>query len=239
MQAQKYARMWLFQGTPKDCLLLEYRTLRGNCLPSDAILQHLPSYLGFSYLGRGVSLHGCSSKAQLLLLTLNEGYLLTTIPPDLERGVAPLGPPAPAQPLLLGRGVAPLHVKSWLIGKDSDAGRDWRQEEKGTTEDETAGWHHQLDGREFVWTPGVGDGQGGLACCDSWGRQSQTQLSDWTELNWTEEGIDKTWSQKGKGHLALSLPPTECCFRVQWSHLYQAPFWFFIFHHREFWAYTE
>ena len=82
------------------------------CLLSDAFLQHLPSYLGFSYLGRGVSLHGCSSKAQLLLLTLNEGYLLTTIPPDLERGVAPLGPPAPAQPLLLGRGVAPPHVKS-------------------------------------------------------------------------------------------------------------------------------
>ena len=78
------------------------------CLPSDALLQHLPSYLGFSYLGRGVSLHSCSSKAQLLLLTLAEGYLLTTAPPDLERGVAPLGPPAPMQPLLLGRGVAPL-----------------------------------------------------------------------------------------------------------------------------------
>ena len=64
------------------------------CLPSDALLQHLPSYLGFSYLGRGVSLHGCSSKAQLLLLTLDEGYLLTTILPDLQRGIAPLGPPA-------------------------------------------------------------------------------------------------------------------------------------------------
>ena len=133
----------------------------------------------------------------------------------------------------------PTDAKNWLTGKDPDAGRDWGQDEKGMTEDETAGWHHQLDGREFVWAPGVGDGQGGLACCDSWGRQSQTRLSDWTELNWTEEGIDKTWSQKGKGHLALSLPPTECCFRVQWSHLYQAPFWFFIFHHREFWAYTE
>ena len=74
----------------------------------------------------------------------------------------------------------PPHVKSWLIGKDPDAGRDWGQEEKGTTEDEMAGWHHWLDGHEFEWTPGVGDGQGGLACCDSWGR-SQTQLSDWTE----------------------------------------------------------
>ena len=60
------------------------------------------------------------------------------------------------------------HEKSWLIGKDSDAGRDWGQEEKGTTEDEMAGWHHRLDGRESEWTAGVGDGQGGLACCDSW-----------------------------------------------------------------------
>ena len=73
------------------------------CLPSDALLQHLPSYLGFSYLGCDVSLHGCSSKVQLLLLTLEEGYLLTTAPLDLERGVSPLGPPATAQPLLLGQ----------------------------------------------------------------------------------------------------------------------------------------
>ena len=77
----------------------------------------------------------------------------------------------------------PPHAKSWLIGKDSDAGRDWGQEEKGTTEDEMAGWHHWLDGHEFEWTPGVGDGQGGLACCDSWGHKE----SDTTEqLNWTE-----------------------------------------------------
>ena len=59
----------------------------------------------------------------------------------------------------------PPYVKSWLIGKDSDAGSDWEQEEKGTTEDEMAGWHHRLDGLEFEWTPGIGDGQGGLACC--------------------------------------------------------------------------
>ena len=77
------------------------------CLPFDALLQHLPSYLGFSYLGRGVSLHSCSCKAQPLLLTLDEGYLLTAAPPDLERGIVPLGPPVPAQPLLLGHGVAP------------------------------------------------------------------------------------------------------------------------------------
>ena len=77
----------------------------------------------------------------------------------------------------------PPHAKSWLIWKDADAGRDWGQEEKGTTEDEMAGWHQRLDGREFEWTPGVGDGQGGLACCDSWGHKE----SDTTEqLNWTE-----------------------------------------------------
>ena len=71
-------------------------------LPSYVLLQHLPSYLGFSYLGRGLSLHSCSSKAQPLLLTLDEGYLLTAAVPDLQRGIAPLGPPAPVQPPLLG-----------------------------------------------------------------------------------------------------------------------------------------
>ena len=77
----------------------------------------------------------------------------------------------------------PPHAKSWLLGKHSDAGRDWGQEEKGMTEDEMAGWHHWLDGRESEWTPGVCDGQGGLACCDWWGRKE----SDTTErLNWTE-----------------------------------------------------
>ena len=77
------------------------------CLPSDALLQHLPSYLGFSSLGRGVSLHGCSSKVQPLLLTLDKGHLLTATLPDLQRGIAPLGPPAPELPLLLGGGVGP------------------------------------------------------------------------------------------------------------------------------------
>ena len=91
------------------------------CLPSDALLQHLPSYLGFSYLGRAVSLHGCSSKAQPLLLTLDEGYLLTTTPSDLEHGVAPLGPPAPAQPPLLGGGVAPLGCSPWLPTQGSSS----------------------------------------------------------------------------------------------------------------------
>ena len=83
------------------------------CLPSDALLQHLPSYLDFYYLGRGVSFHGCSSKAQPLLLTLAEGYLLTTALPDLQCGIAPLGLPAPVQPLLLGHGVGPPGRRPW------------------------------------------------------------------------------------------------------------------------------
>ena len=98
------------------------------CLPSDALLQHLPSYLGFSYLGRGVSLHSCSSKAQLLLLTLDKGYLLTASLPDLQCGIAPLGPPVHAAtapwmwgwysqrcPLsrARGHGVAPPRCRPW------------------------------------------------------------------------------------------------------------------------------
>ena len=80
----------------------------------------------------------------------------------------------------------PPHVKSWLTGKDSDAGRDWGQEEKGTTEDEMAGWHHQLNGCESEWTLGVGDGQGGLASALHVITKSRTQLSNWTELNWSD-----------------------------------------------------
>ena len=80
----------------------------------------------------------------------------------------------------------PPHAKSWLIGKDPDAGKDWGREEKGTTEDEMVGWHHRLNGHVFGWTLGVGDGQGGLACCSSWGRKMSdtTEQLNWTELNW-------------------------------------------------------
>ena len=75
----------------------------------------------------------------------------------------------------------PPYAKNWLIGKDPDAGKDWRKEEKGMTEDRIVWWHHQLNGREFEWTAGVGDGQGGLACCDSWGRK---ELDTTEQLNW-------------------------------------------------------
>ena len=76
----------------------------------------------------------------------------------------------------------PPATKSWLTGKHPDAGKDWGQEEKGMTEDEMAGWHHWLDERESEWTLGVGAGQGGLACCNSWVTKGQTQLSDWIGL---------------------------------------------------------
>ena len=77
----------------------------------------------------------------------------------------------------------PPHAKSWLIGKDPDSGKDWRQEEKETTEDEMVGWHHRLDGHGFGWTPGVGDGQEAWHAAVHGVAKSQTQLSDWTELN--------------------------------------------------------
>ena len=107
----------------------------------------------------------------------------------------------------------PPHVKSWLIGKDSDAGGDW-EKEKGTTEYEMAGWHHQLDEHEFEWTPGVGDGQGGLVCCDSWGHK-ESDTTEW--LNWTEQ-LDKSWStslwlqhiQTSTTHILLVWDFLEC-----------------------------
>ena len=86
----------------------------------------------------------------------------------------------------------PPHVKSWLIGKDSDAGRDWGQEEKGMTKDEMAGWHHRLYGHEFVWTPGVGDGQGGLECLDSWGRK-ESNTTEW--VYWTDVVVDDAFNK--------------------------------------------
>ena len=77
----------------------------------------------------------------------------------------------------------PPDAKNWLTGKDPDGGKDWRQEEKGTTEDEMVGWHHRLDGHEFEQAPGVGDGQGNPVCCCPWGRK-ELDMTEW--LNWTE-----------------------------------------------------
>ena len=97
--------------------------------------------------------------------------------------IQPVHPEGDQSWVFIGRGDAeaetpilwPPHAKSLLTGKDSDAGRDWRQEEKGMTEDEMAGWYHRLDGHEFEYILGVGDGQGGLVCCDSWGWSNTTE----------------------------------------------------------------
>ena len=123
------------------------------------------------------------------------------------------------------------HAESWLIGKYSDARRDWGPEEKGTTEDEMAGWHHQLDGRESEWTLGVGDGQGGLACCDSRGHK---QLDTTEQLNWTEWSVMASIFSSAIAphfmfpcinggiyfHLAMSVyfsPPCFLCFMLDFS----------------------
>ena len=99
----------------------------------------------------------------------------------------------------------PPDAKNWLTRKDPDAGKDWRWEEKGTTEDEMVGWHHRLDGHEFGWTPGVGDGQGSLKCCSPWGhrKSDMAERLNWTELIWFQKLILKLkvtsyWKWAGK-----------------------------------------
>ena len=89
----------------------------------------------------------------------------------------------------------PPDAKSWLIWNDSDAGKDWGQEEKVMTEDKMVGWHHRLNGHGFGWTPGVCDGAEGLECCDSLSHKvlSTTEQLKWTELNWTTKGRGKRW----------------------------------------------
>ena len=101
----------------------------------------------------------------------------------------------------------PPHGKSWLMGKDSDVGRDWGQEEKGTTEDEMAGWHHWLDGRESQWTLGVSDGQGGLACCDSWGRKESdtTERLIWSDLIWHSQRVYRSQWRRSRCYSGISL----------------------------------
>ena len=91
----------------------------------------------------------------------------------------------------------PPDLKYWLIGEDPDAGKYWRREEKVTTEDEMVGWHHRLDGHEFEQAPGVGDGQGGLVCCNPWGRK---ELDTTEQLNWMSE-------KRGKGECPIVCHP--------------------------------
>ena len=101
----------------------------------------------------------------------------------------------------------PPDAKNWLIWKDPDAGKYWRREEKGMTEGEMVRWHHRLNGHEFEWTLGVGDGQGGLACCNPWGckESNMTQRLNWTELSgWINKGKKTSFYQKGKFHREIA-----------------------------------
>ena len=107
----------------------------------------------------------------------------------------------------------PPDAKNWLTGKDPVAGENWRQEEKGTTEDEVVGWHHQLEGHEFEQAPGVGDGQGSLVCCSPWGHKD----SDMTEqLNWLTDAVTES-EVKVKSLSSVRL------FVTPWTVAYQAP----------------
>ena len=107
--------------------------------------------------------------------------------PWTERGSKKVNPEGNQSWIFIGKTDAeapilwPPDAKNWLIGKDPDAGKDWRQEEKGVTEDEMVGWHHRLDGHEFEQAPGVDDGQGSLVCCSPWGGK-ESDTTEW--LNW-------------------------------------------------------
>ena len=140
-----------------------------------------------------VVMYGCESYKESCLLK-NWCFWTVVLEKTLEspldcKEIPPVHPKGNDPWIFIGRTDAdapipwPPDAKNWLIGKDPDAGKDWRQEEKGTTEDEMVGWHHRLNGHEFEQAPGVGDGQESLACSSPWGHKE----SDMTErLNWTE-----------------------------------------------------
>ena len=125
-------------------------------------------------------------------MLLNFGILNKTLESPLDcKEIQPVYPKGNQSWIFIGRTDAeaetpivwPPDAKNWHIGKDPDAGKDWSQEEKGMTEDETVGWHHWLKGHEFEQAPGAGDGQGGLVCCSPWDHK---ELDTTEQLNWTE-----------------------------------------------------
>ena len=121
----------------------------------------------------------------------------------------------------------PSVAKSWLIWRDLDAGKDWGQEEKGMTGDEMVGWHHWLSGHGSGWTPGVGDGQGGLTCCSSWGRK-ESDMTEW--LNWTECPEKKIRNRKKQYQRYFARNIFKCFpkyeFHNAWSCVYLFSFHF-------------
>ena len=146
--------------------------------------------------------------------------------PLVSKEVQPVNPKGNHSWIFIGRTDAeaetlilwPPAMKSWLTTTDPDAGKDWRMEEKGMTEDEMVGWHHQLDGHESEQAPGVGDGQGSLACCSPWSRK-ESDMTEW--LNWTELKILKPHQWRSITVL-LSLSPRVCsdsCLLSWWCYL--------------------
>ena len=137
-------------------------------------------------------------------LSTKELILLNCESPLDSREIQPVHPKENQSWIFIGRTDAkaetpiiwPPDVKNWLIWKDSDAGKDWRQEEKWTTDDEMVGWHHWLDGQEFRWTLGVGNGQGGLACCSPWGHK-ESDMTEW--LSW-RPGVLQSMGSQRVGH---------------------------------------
>ena len=143
-----------------------------------------------------VVMHGCESwtikKTEHQRIDAFELWRWRRLPtvPDFKE-IKPVNPKGNQSWILIGKTYAeaeapipwPPDVKNWLLGKDPDAGKYWRQEEKGTTEDKMVGWPHWLDGHEFEQAPGAGDGQGCLVCCSSWGLK-ESGTTEW--LNWTE-----------------------------------------------------
>ena len=164
-----------------------------------------------------VVMHGCESWTKESWVLKNWCFWNVVLEKTLEnpldcKEIQPVHPKGDQSWVFIGRTedeaetpvLWPPDAKNWLIWRDPDAGKDWRQEEKGTTEDEMVGWHHRLNGHEFGWTLGVGDGQGGLACCDSWGCKGSDTI-EWLNWNWNREGVSPLLFLKYSFHFLLGV----------------------------------
>ena len=211
---QNHCRWWL-QPWNKRGLLLERKTMtdldsilksRDITLPTNV---HLVKAMVFP-----VVIYGCELDHKESWTPKNWCFWTVVLEKTLEspldcKEIKPINPKGNQSWIFFGRAAAeaetpilwPPDVKN--IGKDPDSGKDWRQEKKSTAEDEMVRWHHRLNGHEFEQGPGVGDGQGSLACCSPWGSK-ELDMTDWTELNWGSRKDQKGWPEK-------ALKDLECC----------------------------